>query len=82
MHYDELGFSLPVKTAPDCNEFHNIHYEIKTHNGISYPYHIDFGYYPIKEYDFLFFYRDLDFTEDDIPDYALISGNMCAFILV
>ena len=79
MHYDELGFSIPVKTAPDCNEFHNIHYEIKTHNGISYPYHIDFGYYLFKEYDFLFFYQDLDITGCDIPNYALTSANMCAF---
>lgn len=79
MHYDELGFSIPVKTAPDCNEFHNIHYEIKTHNGISYPYYIDFGYYPCKDYDFLFFYQDLDFTDEDIPSYALRTDNMCAF---
>lgn len=78
MHYDELGFSIPVKTTPDCNEFHNIHYEIREHNGISYPYHIDFGYYPFKDYDFLFFYPDLDFIED-IPNYALTSANMCAF---
>ena len=79
MHYDELGFSIPVKTTPDCNEFHNIHYEIKEHNGISYPYHIDFGYYPFKDYDFLFFCQDLDFTDEDIPSYALRSDNMCAF---
>ena len=79
MHYDELGFSIPIKTAPNCNEFHNIHYEIKEHNGISYPYHIDFGYYSFREYDFLFFYHDLDFTEEDIPNYALTSSNMCAF---
>lgn len=79
MHYDELGFSIPTKTTPDCNEFHNIHYEIKVHNGISYPHHIDFGYYSFREYDFLFFYHDLDFTEEDIPNYALTSANMCAF---
>lgn len=79
MHYDELGFSIPVKTAPDCNEFHNIHYEIREHNDISYPYYIDFGYYPFKEYDFLFFHYDLDFTEEDIPNYALRNDNMCAF---
>jgi hypothetical protein len=79
IHYDELGFSIPVKTAPDCSEFHNIHYEIREHNGISYPYYIDFGYYPFKEYDFLFFHHDLDFTEEDIPNYALRNDNMCAF---
>lgn len=79
MHYDELGFSIPIKTAPNRNEFHNIHYEISESNGISYPRYIDFGYYPFKEYDFLFFHHDLDFTEEDIPNYAFRNNNMCAF---
>lgn len=79
MHYNEFSFSIPIKKSLDCNEFHNIHYKIEPHNGISYPYYIDFGCYDFKYNDFLLFDNDLDFTDEDIPNYRLKSDGMCAF---